>query len=138
MTTGTSYDSTGSAALLKCEYSSDEDAHASVCKQLPVCSGQKYIVSFKYKFPASGSNDGNLSLYDYGLDDMLDTISGPVSGGSDGAGVAAGSWGSLSETFEAAVDDDMICVMLQCLSSSSLVGKTAQVTIDNVRVTRVV
>ncbi|KAF1345035.1 hypothetical protein BDV97DRAFT_40003 [Delphinella strobiligena] len=137
--TGTSYDSTGSAALLKCEYSSDEDAHASVCsKQLAVCSGQNYTVSFKYKFPASSSNDGSLSLYDYGLDDMLDTITGPVSGGSDGTGVAAGSWGSLSSTFEAAVDDDTICVMLQCLSSTSLAGKTAQVLIDNVRVTRVV
>lgn len=136
--TGNSYDSSGSAALLTCQYSSTADAHASICSpELPVCPGQNYTVSFKYKFPSSGSSSGSLGLYNYGWDEMLESVSGPASGSSsDDAGVSAGSWGSASQTFEAVQNDDMICILLQCLSSKSLNGETAMVTIDNVRVTR--
>ena len=139
MSTGTSYDSAGSAALLKCTYSTSKDAHASVCsKDLPVCPGQNYTVSFKYQFDGSSSSSGGLSLYNYGWDEMLATVTGPTaSGGSDTAGTKGGSWGTVSRTFKAVRKDDMVCVLLQCLSSKSLAGKTAKVTVDNVRVTRV-
>ncbi|KAL1305489.1 hypothetical protein AAFC00_002364 [Neodothiora populina] len=137
--TGASFDSSGSAAILACKYASTADSHGSICSpRLPICPGQTYQVSFKYKFPSSGSIGGSLSLYNYGWDEMLLTRAGPASAGAkDGAGTPAATWGTMSQTFEATQQDDMICITLQCLTGNGLTGKTAQVTVDNVRVSRV-
>lgn len=104
-----------------------------------MCGGQNYTVSLKYKFLSrSIGSPGVLGLYNYGWDTMLDSFSGPrTSEGKDGNGVAMGSWGSVSEVFEAVRDGDQICVLLQCLSSRILVGQSAQVVVDKVNVVRV-
>lgn len=143
---GFSNGSNATAAVLTCTYSTANDSYASLCsKQLATCSGLDYFVGFDYKFPAGGAYlGGSLSLYDFDLDELLDTISGPTtiysssslgpSMGNDSAGIEAGIWGSVGEAFEADKSGDQVCIILQCLATKSLSGETAQVTIDNVQV----
>lgn len=139
---GSSSTSGTAAFLLQCTYSSTADAHASLCSaQLSVCAGLNYTVSFDYKFSASSSSSsssggGVLGIYEFGGDGLLDTVSGPVGSGADSAGVKAGAWGSVSSSFEAGREQDVVCILLQCLSGQGVVGQSARVVVDGVRVTR--
>lgn len=96
-------------------------------------------MSFDYKFASSSSfaGGGVLGVYEFGGDELLETVSGPVGSGVDGDGVKAGVWGSVSSRFEAGQNGDVVCVLLQCLSGQGTVGKSAKVLVEDVRVIRV-
>lgn len=136
LTTGTSYDSDGSAAMLTCTYARSANARASLHTQiLPLCIGKAYTVSFKYKF-APAYLDGTLTLYDYGRDALLATIAGPTTpSAADSNGVAIGTWGSYSATFTSLTSADMVLITLGCSAGGQAAGQSARVTVDNVRVT---
>ncbi|GAB7354830.1 hypothetical protein MBLNU459_g5211t2 [Dothideomycetes sp. NU459] len=138
--TSTGYDSDGSAALLTCKYAKRSDSRASLHSELlSLCIGSTYTVSFKYKWASSGSSylDGVLTLYNFGRDQLLGSISGPTtSSGLDSNKVAAGTWGSYSATFTSLATADMILISLGCPAGGAASGQAARVTIDNVRVTK--
>lgn len=103
---------------------------------LNVCPGQTYTLSFKYKFPASGSYAGALTLYEVGT--ALGTVTGPRGAGTkDSNGVAAGTWATYSKTFKATSSINAFSIAHACYVGAGTTGKSTKVTIDNVRLTRV-
>ncbi|GAB7348345.1 hypothetical protein MBLNU459_g6317t1 [Dothideomycetes sp. NU459] len=133
--TGASYDGTGSAAVLGCTFGSTFSQATIQSMNLNVCPGQTYTLSFKYKFPASGSHAGALTLYDIGA--ALGTLTGPAgSGAKDSAGVVAGQWATYSKTFKATSAINAFSIAQACYVGAGTSGKATKVTIDNVRLTR--